>query len=118
MLVARLPGKPPSEQVSVQPGYTYKKGSTVELKVGGPNSSCSPTASMPGRARATEDKALIAAMKGGTTMTVKGTSTRDTYSLDTYSLNGFTAAYDAMRDACPSEPTRLRRSGRAMAARA
>ena len=34
-------------------------------------------------------------------MTVKGSSMRDTASLDTYSLSGFTAAYEAMRGACP-----------------
>jgi hypothetical protein len=33
-------------------------------------------------------------------MTVRGTSTLSTYSLDTYSLLGFTAAYDAMVEAC------------------
>ena len=33
-------------------------------------------------------------------MTVRGTSTKDTYSLDTYSLAGFSAAFDAMRNAC------------------
>jgi hypothetical protein len=31
---------------------------------------------------------------------VRGTSTKGTYSLDTYSLLGFTAAYQAMTDAC------------------
>ena len=39
-------------------------------------------------------------MKRGTDMTVRGTSTRNTFSLDTYSLLGFTAAYDAMIEAC------------------
>ena len=39
-------------------------------------------------------------MKRGSTMTVRGTSVRDTFSMDTYSLTGFSAAYDAMRDAC------------------
>jgi hypothetical protein len=33
-------------------------------------------------------------------MTVRGTSVRNTFSLDTYSLLGFTAAYDAMIEAC------------------
>ena len=41
-------------------------------------------------------------------MTVRGTSTRDTYSLDTYSLSGFTAAYEAMRDACATSRRRSR----------
>ena len=48
-----------------------------------------------------EDAAIIVAMQRGTDMTVRGTSQLDTYSLDTYSLLGFTAAFNAMRDACP-----------------
>ena len=48
VLVVRLPGKPPSEQVSVHPGYPYKKDSKVEVDDRRPRrSSCSPTASMP-----------------------------------------------------------------------
>ena len=43
---------------------------------------------------------MIAAMKRGSQLKVRGTSTRDTYSLDTYSLLGFTAAYNAMLNAC------------------
>ena len=46
------------------------------------------------------DQALITAMKRGADMTVRGTSVRNTFSLDTYSLLGFTAAYDAMIEAC------------------
>ena len=34
VLVARLPGSPPSEQVSVQPGYTFKRDSSVEVRIG------------------------------------------------------------------------------------
>ena len=48
-------------------------------------SSCSPTASMPSAYDA-DDRALIDAMKRGSSMTVRGTSARGTYSLDTYSL--------------------------------
>jgi hypothetical protein len=33
-------------------------------------------------------------------MTVKGTSSRDTLTLDTYSLKGFTAAHNAANKAC------------------
>ena len=39
-------------------------------------------------------------MRRGVDMTVRGTSTKNTYSLDTYSLLGFTAAYEAMQEAC------------------
>ena len=47
-----------------------------------------------------EDRALIGAMKAGASMTVRGTSVRNTYSMDSFSLSGFTAAMDAMRAAC------------------
>ena len=50
--------------------------------------------------REEDDRDLINAMKRGVDMTVRGTSTKSTYSLDTYSLLGFTAAYDAMVEAC------------------
>ena len=77
----------------MQPGYTYKKDSKVEVTIDG--SRLPPVHR--GRARLgsfdADDQTLIDAMKRGCSMTVRGTSTRDTYSLDTYSLNGFTAAY-------------------------
>ena len=45
LLVARLPGDPPPEQVSVQPGYSFLKGSVVEASVSScgavPGSACS-----------------------------------------------------------------------------
>ena len=100
VLVARLPGSPPSEEVSVQPGYAYKKGSTVDVKVGSAGYELFTDGDHAWTRKSEEDRALIAAMKGGSTMTVRGTSSRDTYSLDTYSLSGFTAAYEAMRGAC------------------
>ena len=39
-------------------------------------------------------------MKGGLAMIVAGISSRGTLTTDTYSLNGFTAAYDAITKAC------------------
>lgn len=100
VLVARLPGNPPSEQVSVQPGYSYKKGSAVDVKVGNATFQLFTQDEHAWARTDADDKALIEAMRAGSTMTVRGTSTRDTYSLDTYSLAGFTAAFEAMRDAC------------------
>src|SRR4051812_17167571 len=100
VLVARLPGEPPSEQVSVQPGYPYRKDSLVEVSVEGQGFRLFTQGEHAWARTSDDDKALIEAMKRGSTMTVKGTSTRGTYSLDTYSLGGFSAAYQAMRDAC------------------
>jgi hypothetical protein len=100
VLVARLPGSPPSEQVSVQPGYTYRSGSTVDVKIEGTTFELFTQGEHAWTQTDAEDRSLIDAMRRGVTMTVRGTSTRDTFSLDTYSLNGFTAAFEAMRNAC------------------
>ena len=100
VLVVRLPGKSQSEYVSVHPGYPYKKASTVDLKVGGRTFELF-TEGEQAFSRDADDDAVIGAMKSGSTMTVRGTSMKGTYSLDTYSLNGLTAAYEAMRAACP-----------------
>jgi hypothetical protein len=100
LMVARLPSKPASEEVSVQPGYAFLKDSSVEIKVDGRPFKMFTDGEHAWMRSTEEDRSLIAAMKAGAAMTVRGTSTRKTYSLDTYSLSGFTAAYEAMRRTC------------------
>jgi hypothetical protein len=100
LMVTRLPGELASEQVSVQPGYAYKQGSNVQLTVDNRTYSLFTKGEHAWANTPEDDKALIAAMKRGSDLKVRGISTRDTYSLDTYSLLGFTAAYQAMVDAC------------------
>jgi hypothetical protein len=100
VLVARLPTTPPNEQVSVQPGYPYLENSEVDLAIAGRTWKLFTQGEHAWAREAAEDDAIIAAMKAGSTMTVRGTSQLRTYSLDTYSLLGFTAAYNAMVGAC------------------
>jgi hypothetical protein len=88
------------DEVSVQPGYSYREGSEVEVTIGGREFSLFTRGEHAWTKSEDADQTLIAAMKGGNDMTVRGTSTRGTYSLDTYSLLGFTAAYEAMVAAC------------------
>jgi tRNA(Leu) C34 or U34 (ribose-2'-O)-methylase TrmL len=99
--VSRLPTRPPREEVSVQPGYNYKSGSEVQVVVDDSRKFTMFTQGEHAWAHEGEDPTLIDAMRRGLEMTVRGTSTRDTFSLDTYSLRGFTAAYNAMQEACP-----------------
>ena len=63
VLVARLPGSPPSEQVSVQPGYAYRKGSSVEVKVDGREFALFTDGEHAWTRTNDEDRALIDAMK-------------------------------------------------------
>ena len=100
VLVTRRPGSPAVDEVSVQPGYSYLEGSEVEVKIGGREFMLFTRGEHAWTKSEEADQALITAMKRGTNMTVRGTSIKETYSLDTYSLLGFTAAYQAMVDAC------------------
>ncbi|MEE8247875.1 MAG: invasion associated locus B family protein, partial [Alphaproteobacteria bacterium] len=49
---------------------------------------------------AVDDKAIVKSMRAGSSMTVKGTSSRGTQTTDTYSLLGFSKALGAITKAC------------------
>ena len=101
VLVTRRPGPRVVDEVSVQPGYSYMDGSEVQIEVDRNRRFMLFTRGEHAWTKSEDaDQALIRAMRGGTDMTVRGTSTRNTFSLDTYSLMGFTAAYEAMVEAC------------------
>jgi invasion protein IalB len=100
VLVTRRPGSPAVDEVSVQPGYSYLEGSEVEVDIGRNEFMLFTQGEHAWTKSAEADQALIEAMKDGSDMTVRGTSLKRTYSLDTYSLLGFTAAYQAMVEAC------------------
>ena len=68
----------------MQPGYAYLKSSSVDVKVDGRPFKLFTDGEHAWTRTNDEDRTLIAAMKGGVSMTVRGTSIRDTYSLDTY----------------------------------
>lgn len=100
VIVAKLPGDAPNEQVSVQPGYPFKANSDAQVSIDDRGFKLFTKGEHAWANSAREDELMIAAMKRGSELKVRGTSTRDTYSLDTYSLMGFTAAYNAMLNAC------------------
>jgi invasion protein IalB len=95
-------------QVSIEAGYTYKKGSEVDVNIDGTAFKLFTTYRDGSDTRVGSnawayvggDAELVAAMKAGTKMVVKGTSSRGTLTTDTYSLSGFTAAYKAISRAC------------------
>jgi hypothetical protein len=104
ILVTRRPAPRVVDEVSVQPGYSYQDGSEVEVQVDRNRKFLLFTRGEHAWTKSEDaDEALIRAMKGGNDLTVRGTSVKNTYSLDTFSLLGFTAAYDAMVEACSEE---------------
>jgi invasion protein IalB len=108
VLVSIRPAEASSGVVTVEAGYSYKADSKVNVDIDGTKYELytrNRTNDSKGDAWAVGDdgdKALIAAMKTGKSMVIQGTSGRGTLTTDTYSLAGFTAAYNAIDQACKS----------------
>ncbi len=99
-LISHRPGERVFGEVSVEAGYTYKPGSEVSVDVDGKKFKLFTKGGNAWAADASADKALVAAMKAGRRMIIKGTSSRGTLTTDTYSLSGLTAAIKAIDKAC------------------
>lgn len=101
-MVTRRQGSPTVEDVSVTSGYPYKDGTAAKLNIDGKVYNFGTLqdeyawSDDPAR-----DPLIVKGMIKGLKLTVRGTSRKDTYSLDTYSLKGFTATHKAIVKACP-----------------
>lgn len=98
LITRRSPG--PKDVVSVVTGYTYQAESAVSVRIGSRDFALFTQGDTAWTYGEGDDAAMVAAMKAGVDMVVRGTSERGTTTSDTYSLLGFTAAYDAIRQAC------------------
>jgi invasion protein IalB len=100
-LVTNMPGrKPPVKgEVSTIIGYPFKEGEPVSLTIDDASFqmfSKGDTAWVD----TGSDKKIVAAMKSGKSLKVKGTSWRGKTTEDTYSLQGISAALAAIDKAC------------------
>jgi hypothetical protein len=99
-MVTHWPGRKVRGQPSTMIGYQFKDGVDVTLTVGDKTFILYPVGELAWADKTETERAIVAAMKGGKTMTVKGISQRGTETADTYSLGGFTAALGAIDSAC------------------
>jgi len=100
LLVWHRPAKSEFDVVQVDSGYTFKKDSEVELRV---DSEAWKLFTRDGNAWAysqEDDTSIMAAMRKGARLTIKGTSSRNNLTTDNYSLKGVTAASRAIDKAC------------------
>lgn len=95
----------PSEGVrdvfSYQTGYTYKDGSAVRLTIGSKKFTLFTHENMAWARDIKTDRSLASAISKGSTMVVKGNSSRGTLTTDKFSLKGSGDAYKAISKACP-----------------
>jgi Invasion associated locus B (IalB) protein len=104
VLVSTWPGRNVKDELQIVPGYPYKDGEPVYAQVGSTrtefftrNDANSGSAWVK---EVSDEAALVAAMRGGSKMTVTGISQRGTKTTDTYSLEGITTALDRAHSAC------------------
>ncbi len=100
MLVTHRPAEASRDVISVITGYAYRPESDAAVSVGDSLFDLFTSQDTAWARDPTTDSLMITAMKAGTSMTVKGTSTRGTLTTDTYSLLGFTAAYNQISRTC------------------
>ncbi|MGK9235160.1 invasion associated locus B family protein [Inquilinus limosus] len=100
ILVTNRPAEKQKNVVSLQVGYTLKQGADVTATVGGKNFQLFTDGNTAWSRDAAADDALVGAMKAGSTMTVKATSSRGTGTSYTFSLAGISAALNEINKAC------------------
>lgn len=99
-LVTHRPAENAFDVVSVVAGYPYEENSDVSVAIGSRSYDLFTHGERAWARDEDTDKNIVQSMIRGSTMVVKGTSSRGTLTTDTYSLSGFTAAHEAVTNAC------------------
>jgi len=98
--VTTRPGQGVKNEVSIVIGYPYKDGSKASAEIGSASFTLFTKDDGAWVENAAEEARLVAAMRAGATMKVKGTSQRGTNTVDDYSLSGISAALDKIAAEC------------------
>ncbi|MBL4758018.1 MAG: hypothetical protein JKY32_10445 [Rhizobiales bacterium] len=98
--VTRRPSDNIPNQVSVVTGYPYQEDSKTTVQIGSDTFTLFTRGDKAWIEDVAEQSRLIDAMRRGSTMIVRGTSSRGTVTIDTYSLSGITAALARLNSAC------------------
>lgn len=99
-MVTHRPGDNQNGVFSVVAGYSFRPNSDVTVTIGRQTFSLFTQGDTAWAKDATADRAIMQAIKTGSSMTVVGTSARGTKTTDTYSLAGTGAALEAINKAC------------------
>lgn len=100
VFVTHRPGHQRVDEVSVNIGYTYKKGVPVKVTISGTTHKMFSDRGTAWTRDAKSDRALVRAMRAGAEMIVEAISSRGTRTTDLFSLSGFSAAHNAITKAC------------------
>jgi hypothetical protein len=87
-------------QISVIIGYPFENGSSATVEIGSAKFTLFTKDDKAWIDDIAEQDKLVAAMKGGSSMTVRGRSQRGTNTTDSYSLSGITASLGRIANSC------------------
>jgi len=99
-LVTHRPAEKTKNVFSYITGYTYKDGSDVTVSVDNTKFTLFTQKDMAWTPDQNSDDRLTEALRKGTNMIVKGTSSRGTLTTDSFSLKGSGKAYEAITKEC------------------
>ena len=99
-LVTHRPQQNVRDEVSTIIGYPFKKDATVQVTVDDKGYELFTNGDGAWADTAAKDKEIVAALRKGSKLTVKGTSWRGTNTVDSYSLKGVKSAIDKIDDSC------------------
>ena len=100
LLVTHRPYKKIEGEIGVYVGYPLKANSTVTINIDRQKFKLYTVDDTAWVDDAKMEAKLVAAMRKGRRMVIKGTSKRGTNTTDSYSLNGFTRAHITINRAC------------------
>ncbi len=99
-LITHRPAENTKDVFSYITGYSYKNQSDASVTIDNKRYTLFTQGDTAWTPDAEADAKLSKAIRGGSKMTVKGTSSRGTLTTDTYSLKGSGAAYKAISKEC------------------
>lgn len=100
MFVTNRPKQDVSNEFSIQIGYSFKTGASAFAIVGNRKFELFTQEGFAWLHNNKDEKALIRAMRGGSSVIIEGVSSRGTKTKDVFSLSGFTAAHNMIGKAC------------------
>jgi len=99
-IVTHMPGRKINGEISTIIGYPFKEQSTVDVTVDKVAFKLFTKGDGAWAESSDIEKKIVAAMKNGKDLVVKGISWKGTETTDRYSLNGISAAMDKINAAC------------------
>ncbi len=99
-LVTHRPAEGSRNVFSYSTGYTYKTNSEASVTIGARTFSLFTQDDMAWAPDSAQDNAITEAIKSGSSMMVKGTSSRGTATVDSFSLSGSTKAHEVISTEC------------------